>query len=182
MKFLKKALAAVAVVVVLLLVIGMATGGSKKSNSGSNESSSSASQEQTTENEAKDAGKAEDKVEENAANSKYAVTIDEAYVGENYAGDPCLFVTYTFTNVSDDKPASFAWSVSDEVYQNGLECETTIADVDNSNYTAKVKTGNSIQVKQAYELQDTTTDVEIEITELIAFERTVIASQTFHIA
>ena len=184
MKFLKKAFMAVGVVVVLLLVVGLAGGGSKKSDSGSSSSSSSESQsqEQTSEDETKDAGKKEEQ-EASSKESDYTVNIDGASVGEDYSGNPCIFVTYTFTNVSGEKPTSFAVEYSADVYQNGVQCDTAFADTDGGgNYMTKIKAGSSTQVTLAYELQDTTSDVEVEVKELFSWDDEVIASQTFHIA
>ena len=185
MKFLKKVFVAVGVVVVVLVVIALASGGSSKK--GGNESSSSAKQEQVSndQEQASDDQKDEAKDAEGSADAdaECTVTIDSATVGTDYSDDPCVFVTYTFTNVSHEEPTSFAVEYDADVYQNGIECELAFADTgDDSNYMTKIKAGNSINVTLAYELQDTTSDVEVEVKELFAWDNEIIASQTFHIA
>ena len=123
------------------------------------------------------------KKEEPKAESKYAVTIDSAKVGEDYSHNPCVFVTYTFTNVSDDEPTSFMTALHAEVYQNGVQCETAFADTDGGgNSMTKVRAGSSIEVTSAYELQDTTSDVEVEVGELFSWDNTKLATKSFQIA
>ena len=179
MKFLKKVFAAVGVVVVLLVVIGLAAGGSKKSDSSS---SSSSSQEQTQE-QTSETKEAETKEEATNKDAEFTVTIDGAEVGTDYGGDPCIFVTWTFTNVSAEEPSSFALEFSPTVYQNGVQCDTAIADTDGGgNYMTKIKAGSSVQVTTAYALQDTTSDVEVEVKELFSWDNEIVASQTFQIA
>ena len=126
--------------------------------------------------------KAEEKAEE-PADSEYAVTIDSATVGTDYSDNPCVFITYTFTNVSDDDASAFISSVTADVYQDGVQCETAFADTDGGgNSMTKVKKGSSIEVVQAYELQNTTSDVEVEVKELFAWDDIKLATRTFQIA
>lgn len=136
--------------------------------------------------EAKAEEPAEEKSEEKAeepADSEYAVTIDSATVGTDYSDNPCVFITYTFTNVSDDDASAFISSVTADVYQDGVQCETAFADTDGGgNSMTKVKKGSSIEVVQAYKLQNTTSDVEVEVKELFAWDDVRLAARTFQIA
>ncbi len=193
MKIIKKIATVIGFIVIGLVIIGVVSGGS-----GKKKSDSTSSQETVQASESKPAEKAEEKAEEEkkpaetseevassgeTPDSKYAVSIDNCSVGTDWGGDPCVFITYTFTNVSNDDPASFGWSMITEVYQGGIECETALADIEgDSNYTTDIKKGNSIAVTQAYKLRDTTTDVEVEVKELISFDKKVLARQVFTIA
>ena len=158
----------------------------------STESSSSSDSSKKSEEKAEEPAEekaeepAEEKAEEKAeepVDSEYAVTIDSATVGTDYSDNPCVFITYTFTNVSDDDASAFISSVTADVYQDGVQCETAFADTDGGgNSMTKVKKGSSIEVVQAYELQNTTSDVEVEVKELFAWDDIKLATRTFQIA
>lgn len=182
MKVFRKVMTAFGFVIVTLAIVGMASCSSKNRSSGSSSSQQPAQTEAGT-GQGDTSDKAEESVPSDTKKSKYAVTIDGVTVGTDYGGDPCVFVSYTFTNVSDEKPASFGLSVHPEVYQAGIQCDTAFADTDGGgNYTTKIKAGNTIAVISAYELQDTTSDVEVEVKELMSFDDTVLAKQVFSIA
>lgn len=160
--------------VLAISVCGCSRSSKKSGDSGSKDQE--ATQEQTQE-------PGEAKKDETAAGAKYAVTIDEAKVGTDYSDKPCVFVTYTFTNVADEDAASFLGSVSADVYQGGVECGSAFADTDGGgNSMDKVKKGKSIQVTCAYELKDTKTDIEVEVKELFSWSDDLLASRTFQIA
>lgn len=105
----------------------------------------------------------------------YNVDINGCRVAQDYEGKPVIIIQYTFKNVADDDAASFAWSISDKVYQNGVELEKAYSLDDSANYNSEnkstnIKMGTSIEVEVAYELKDTTADVEVELGELISFD------------
>ncbi len=188
----KRVAAAISVLVAFALVVCVAGCSSSKKKSSSSDSSAQTEQKTEEQSEssktkeepakAEQAEKAEKK-EEPKAESKYAVTIDSAKVGEDYSHNPCVFVTYTFTNVSDDEPTSFMTALHAEVYQNGVQCETAFADTDGGgNSMTKVRAGSSIEVTSAYELQDTSSDVEVEVGELFSWDNTKLATKSFQIA
>lgn len=175
----KKIILGAVIAVLLLAAVGGAGG---KSSSRSSSSTASQNSEATTEEEPRVA-ETTSADEPDSPESEYAVTINSARVGTDYSDDPCVFVTYTFTNVADEEPASFAFAIHDEVYQNGVQCESAFADTDGGgNYMTKVQMGSSIEVTRAYNLNDTTSDIEVHASELISFDRVDLATQTFQIA
>lgn len=111
--------------------------------------------------------------------SDYTVTIDGARVTENMSGDKAVVITYTFTNNSDDK-ANFSFAISTEVYQNGIELDEDyfVSDMDSGTTLTNIKPGASIQVEEAYTLNDMS-DIEVEASELLSFSDELLASQTF---
>ena len=105
----------------------------------------------------------------------YNVDINDCRVAQDYEGNPVIIIKYTFKNVADDDTASFDWSISDKAYQNGVELEKAYTLDDSANYNSEnkstnIKMGASIEVEVAYELRDTTADVEVELEELISFD------------
>lgn len=115
----------------------------------------------------------------------YAVEIVACRLSKDYEGKDVAIITYNFTNVSADEPTSFMFAFDDKVYQNGIECEYAIItdddSYDESNQLKEIKAGATLEVEVAYVLNDTTSDVEVEIAELISFDDTVI-TKTFVIA
>lgn len=105
----------------------------------------------------------------------YSVVIDSCRLAKDYAGEPVVIVKYVFTNVNDDNPAAFYIAFDDNAYQNGVGLNEAYMLDDSANYSADnqtkaIKKGASIEVEVAYELDDTTTDVEVEVEELFSFD------------
>ena len=103
----------------------------------------------------------------------YSIDIKSCRIAEDYEGKPVVIITYGFTNNGKDS-AAFYTSVTEEVYQNGIGLNESYvvadsANYDSSNQTKEIKTGSTLDVEVAYELNDTTTDVEVEVTEWISF-------------
>lgn len=103
----------------------------------------------------------------------FNVTIKDSKVVQN--GDKnILIVTYTFVNNSDDSKA-FMYAITDKLFQNGIELGAVYGswgiedDYNFDNNSKEIKPGVSLDVQEAYELNDTTTDVEVEISEWISF-------------
>ncbi len=86
---------------------------------------------------------------------------------------PVAIVKYKFTN-NDNDPTSFMFAFDDNVYQNGVGLNTAIflddsAEYNSKNQTKEIKKGATIDVEVAYTLNDSTTDIEVEVKELISF-------------
>ena len=105
----------------------------------------------------------------------YTVTIKSARLTTNYKDEPSIIITYDFTNNSD-KTASFAFSTSSKVFQNGIECDTTISSYNDDTFSSEnslkdIKTGATLEVEAIYKLNDETSDVEVEVSKLIDFSK-----------
>lgn len=116
----------------------------------------------------------------------YAVVIDSCRLAKDYEGKAVVIVKYLFTNVSDETPSAFYVAFDDAAYQNGVGLNEAYVLDDSANYSAdnqtkEIKEGATIEVEVAYELNDTTTDIEVEVSELISFNDTTI-TKTFSIS
>ena len=103
----------------------------------------------------------------------YEVVIESCRLAEDYEGNPVVIVKYKFTNNSDD-PSSFMFSLDAQAYQDGIGLNEAYFLEDSANYssdnqTKDIKKGATLSVEVAYELNDTTADVEIEVSEFISF-------------
>lgn len=194
--------------IIVLVLIAAIFGGNSKDDKGSSTSTdapaaeASATSEDTkaeakadakaaTQSETKaDAKKTETKKEEAkdegpkiAENAKYKVEIGDYSIEEDYDGAPVIAINYTFTNVSDDSPSSMQMSTNISVYQDGVECEDAyFAGVNSDGYSNKVKAGVSVDVTRAYKLQNTSSDVEVEVGQLFSFSKDLLAYKTFKLS
>ena len=96
-----------------------------------------------------------------------------------------MIVKYGFTNNADDA-TSFMMTFGAKAYQNGVEMSKCYFVGDGANYSSDnqskdIKKGASLDVEVAYTLNDTTTDVEIEVDRLWSLDDKVI-TKTFKIA
>lgn len=112
----------------------------------------------------------------------YIVEIKSCRLAKDFEKKDVVIVTYSFTNQNDETPASFMVALEDNVYQAGVglnECyfvdEAYNYNSDNS--TKEIKKGASIDVEVAYVLNDTTTPVDVEISELFSFDNKTITKQ-----
>ena len=110
-----------------------------------------------------------EKTENNAG--KFNAVPVSCRIGKNYADDPVVIVKYAFTNNSDS-PASFIWSVDSKVFQNGIEltAEYFMDDVDAALENAEIKPGVTLELEKAYQLRDTTAQLEISIAEYLSLD------------
>ena len=103
----------------------------------------------------------------------YAVEIKSARLSEDYEGKPAVIITYGFTNNGDDEAAMYT-SLTDKVYQEGIECEQAYFMADSANYNSdnqskSIKKGVTLDVEVAYKLNNTDSPVEVEVSEFISF-------------
>ena len=141
-----------------------------------------ASGESESENQGEGAA---EKNEDNSNLGNYLVEIKSCRLAKDYEGKDVIIVTYGFTN-NDDDSAAFYVAFEDEAYQNGVGLNKAYMLDESANYSSDnqskdIKKGATIDVEVAYTLNDTVTDVEVEVSELISFNDKVI-TKTFKIA
>ncbi len=116
--------------------------------------------------------------ESNSNLGEYSVEIQSCRLAKDYEGKDVVIVKYGFTNNADN-PAAFYTAFDDAVFQNGIGLNKAYVLDDSAKYndedkTKEIKTGATLDVEVAYELNDTTTDIEVEIKELFSFNNDVI--------
>ncbi len=134
---------------------------------------------------AADSGSSSASVADDEKLGDYSVVIDSFRFGETYDGKKAVIVKYIFTNNNSDTANSFMFAFDDNVYQNGVGLNPAYVMKDSSKYSAdnqtkEIKKGASIEVEVAYELNDTTTDIEVEVKELWSFSNKTL-TKTFSI-
>ena len=113
----------------------------------------------------------------------YKVVIDSCRLAKDYEKKPVAIVKYIFTNVSHDEAISFGVALNADAYQNGIGLNTAIILDDSVKYESDrllkaIKKGATLEVEIAYVLDDSTTDLVIEVKELFSFDDTMI-TKTF---
>lgn len=116
----------------------------------------------------------------------YSLVIDSCRMASDYEGKPVVIVKYIFTNVSDNDATSFSFAFEAAAFQGGVGLNESwfveeSADYNMEDQNKEIKKGATIEVEVAYELNDTTTDIEVEVSELFSFDDTTI-TKTFTIA
>ena len=99
----------------------------------------------------------------------YNVMIKDFRITKNLSDEDILIVKYSFTNNSD-KDAAFAYTISDKLFQNGVELSGVIStygieDYDHKNASKEIKSGVTFELERAYFLNDIETSVDIEISD-----------------
>ena len=131
-------------------------------------------------------GSAEGTAADNTNLGDYSVEIKSCRLAKSYDDKDVVIITYTFTNVKGDDATAFYVAFDDTAYQNGVGLNEAYVLADSANYSAdnqtkEIKKGASLDVEVAYELNDATTDVEVEVKELFSFSDKVL-KKTFKIA
>lgn len=93
-----------------------------------------------------------------------------------YLTKPIILIKYKFTNLSTETK-SFGYAIEDYVYQDGVRLETSLGNL-GDRYT-EIKSGVTIDVEIGYYLNDTTTDVEVELTKWLASSNSKKVTKTF---
>lgn len=113
------------------------------------------------------------------------IEIKSCRLAKDYDGKKVVIITYGFTNYADDA-ASFNTAVEDAVFQNGIGLNEAYILSESANYNAdnqikEIKKEATLDVEVAYELNDETTDITVEVTEWFSLDDKKI-TKTFTIA
>lgn len=131
-------------------------------------------------------GSADAQEKEEGEIGDYTVVIDSCRLAKDYSGKPVVIVKYVYANVANEEATSFMVAFDETVYQNGVGLNESYILDKSANYSSdnqmkEIKKGASLDVEVAYELNDTTTDIDVEVEELFSFNDTTI-TKTFSIA
>ena len=113
------------------------------------------------------------------------IEIKSARLAKSYDNKDIVIITYTYTNL-DDTATPFYTAVEDKAFQNGVGLNKCYLTANSANYSAdnqskELQKGASLDVEVAYELNDSTTDVTVEVAEWLSFNNAKI-TKTFKIS
>ena len=104
---------------------------------------------------------------------EYTVDVKGCRLAKDTEGKDIVIVNYGFANHAETS-TSFTFAISDKVFQDGVglnKCYNVAgsAKYSSENQSKNIKKDASIEVEVAYILNDSTTPIEVECTELISF-------------
>lgn len=97
----------------------------------------------------------------------YKCVVKSAEKCTDYEGKDAILITYEFTNNSKNA-ISFDIALDSMAYQSGIGLETAFLDEETDWLDVEIKPGVTKEVKKAYLLRDSSTEIEIEISELLS--------------
>ena len=98
------------------------------------------------------------------------VILDKLTLSKDYNKKPAVLLHYIFKN-SSSEAKSFTFTVSEKLFQSGIQLDMGfMVDGDDSGSQLKeIKGGAQIEVTSAFILNDTSSPIEIELSELFSF-------------
>ncbi len=114
----------------------------------------------------------------------YEILIKSCRLATDFEGKSIVIVKYEFTNNSDESEA-FYLAFDETVYQDGIGLNECYFADDSANYSGdnqmkEIKPGATLEVEVAYVLNDTTTDIDVEVSELFGLDDKIV-KKTFKI-
>lgn len=105
----------------------------------------------------------------------FTVEFKRAWITEDYEGNPVLAIAYDFTNLDTENSQSFMLATHNKAFQDGIEIDKaySVADVDSDADSKELKAGATLEVYEAYLLSNTTSVVEVEVSEFLSWDDTV---------
>lgn len=112
---------------------------------------------------------------------KYYIEVLSARKSKDYSGKDVVIISYRYTNNSNETQ-SFMFAFNTQVFQNNVELESAIVTNDKSynseNSLKDIKPGGTIEVQEAYILQDDS-PVTVEVGPLFSFGDDTVISKIF---
>lgn len=154
----KKRLIIFGVILALIVVIGVAGAGSDNGGSQPAEAGTNAAGQ-----------KVEEKASTDGTLGDYVCTFKSATKCKDWDNRDSVKIVYSFTNNSSN-PSSFDVALDDNVYQDGIALESTFTSgSDDQILDVEIKPGITKEVTKVYVLRNSTSDLEIEVSELLSF-------------
>lgn len=98
----------------------------------------------------------------------YDVKVNRFVLGKDYEGKDAITIYFDFTNNSTETK-NFMFAISDKAFQNGVQLETAIIWDVKSNSLTDIRPGVTIDAASSFLLTDTTSPVELELSEAFSW-------------
>lgn len=176
----------IAATLLLISIFGMlALGSSSGSTATTDQGTGSAAQVSPSDNAATTDQGTDSASQGNSSFTDCTIDIKSCRLAKSYDGKAVAIITYGYTNNSDSA-TSFCVAVKTNVFQNGIGLNNAYILDKSANYSAdnqtkELKKGSTLDVEVAYELNDSTTDIVVEVEEFLSFKDFKV-TKTFKIA
>lgn len=156
----------------LMMIASLSACDTTSSDSSSNKAADNSSiSESDSKSESSDSESNESSDEE--TKSDFEFKINSASFGSDYEGKDVLIIEYDFTNNSD-KAASFTFACQDTVFQDGIECDSTVVgcdEVDVQEQLNDIQPGKTYTLKVGYHISDKSKPVDVVITDILGINK-----------
>lgn len=102
----------------------------------------------------------------------YYVEITGASLSTDYEGNPAVIISYNWTNNSEETTTPMA-TVTCSVFQDGVGTDPAFMmdeNYDGDSSMTEVRPGTTISVQEAFSISNTTSPIEVEISEWLTLE------------
>ncbi|MCI9576586.1 MAG: DUF5067 domain-containing protein [Clostridiales bacterium] len=115
----------------------------------------------------------------------YGIEILGVNIGENYEGEKVAIVSFIFSNISSDEASSFGVYMNPKIYQDGVELAFSGPKESEKYKTdaqySKVQKGGSLEVDYSVKLSNTTSPIQVEVSESSVFAGTGKVTKTLEL-
>ena len=136
------------------------------------DSESSKVESSAAESKEESAESSEESSEEETEAAEFVFAINSTSLGKDYEDKDVLIIKYDFTNNSDEA-TSFTFACQDTVFQDGIECDSTVIgcdDIDSQEQLNDIQPGKTYTVTIGYHISDTSKPVDVVVTDLFGKE------------
>ena len=136
------------------------------------DSESSEVESSAAESKEESAESSEESSEEETEAAEFTFAINSTSLGKDYEDKDVLIIKYDFTNNSDEA-TSFTFACQDTVFQDGIECDSTVIgcdDIDSQEQLNDIQPGKTYTVTVGYHISDMSKPVDVVITDLFGSE------------
>lgn len=136
------------------------------------DSESSKIESSAAESKEESAESSEESSEEETEAAEFTFAINSTSLGKDYEDKDVLIIKYDFTNNSDEA-TSFTFACQDTVFQDGIECDSTVIgcdDIDSQEQLNDIQPGKTYTVTVGYHISDMSKPVDVVITDLFGSE------------
>ena len=136
------------------------------------DSESSKIESSAAESKEESAESSEESSEEETEAAEFTFAINSTSLGKDYEDKDVLIIKYDFTNNSDEA-TSFTFACQDTVFQDGIECDSTVIgcdDIDSQAQLNDIQPGKTYTVTVGYHISDMSKPVDVVVTDLFGKE------------
>ena len=136
------------------------------------DSESSKVESSAAESKEESAESSEESSEEETEAAEFVFAINSTSLGKDYEDKDVLIIKYDFTNNSDEA-TSFTFACQDTVFQDGIECDSTVIgcdDIDSQEQLNDIQPGKTYTVTVGYHISDMSKPVDVVVTDLFGKE------------
>ncbi len=102
----------------------------------------------------------------------YHVAIQDAFIADDFEGNPAIIITYTWANNSEETISALS-ALSEKAFQNGVQIDRAVVysrdtpGYDSGTSSRSIRPGAESEVQCAFTLRDRVSTVEFEVTEFL---------------